>query len=113
MSVGFVIVLRPSVLANPDTDLRIVVPDSIEAVSGGAVAAEGWGYAPNGDMHLFFSSQSEASGFAGIQQALSHSLHKGNDLSTATIACRVSQSGPYTVVAPIAAAGEVVEDIDA
>ena len=111
--VALVVVLEPEALSNPDTDLAILVPDAIEASADGLVVANGWGYAENNAMHLFFECYDQEKGIECVRRVLSDQSTAGNDLSAAIIAVRSDERGPFTGVFPPRAVGLVVEDIDA
>jgi hypothetical protein len=110
--VTFLVVVGPATLANPDTDLRELIPDLIENHSAGLVQSDGWGYAPDDAMHLFFRAPSSELGEQHIRTAIESTPVLGNDLSMATIAIRSTSEGPFTTVHPPANRGQSIPDID-
>jgi hypothetical protein len=111
--VTFVVVVDPARLKNPDTDLRELIPDLIENHSAGLVQSDGWGYAPDDAMHLFFRASTSELGEQLICAALESTPVLGNDISMATIAFRSASEGPFTTVHPPANWGQSIADIDA
>ena len=111
--VTFVVVVDPARLVNPDTDLRELIPELIESYSAGTVQSDGWGYAADDAMHLFFRASSREQGLQQICAALKSTPVLGNDLSTTTIACRATGEGAFTAVHPQAILGHLIADIDA
>ena len=109
----FVVVLGPENLTNPDADLSVLVPQLIENYSHSEVQSLGWGYAPDDAMHFFFQASSRDDGLQKICAALESTPVKGNDLSSAAIACRFVDQGAFTVLHPPAIVGQTIADIDA
>ena len=111
--VTFVVVVDPANLDNPDTDLRALIPELIESHSAGLVQSDGWGYAPDDTMHLFFRAPGREPAAQQICAALESTSVPGNDLSMATIAFRSASEGPFTTLHPPAKRGQLIADIDA
>lgn len=111
--VTFVVVVDPARLDNPDADLRTLIPDLIETHSAGLVQSDGWGYAPDDTMHLFFRAPGREPAAQQICAALASTRVLSNDLSLATIAFRSASEGPFTTLHPPADCGQSIADIDA
>ncbi len=101
----FVIVLNSSELANPDTDLAVLIPETIERLSNGFVVADRWAYDQDEAMHLYFRSANASAGLRAIKSALANGPICGNDLSNVVIASRSTTEGCFRVVSPAAKAG--------
>lgn len=110
--VTFVVVVDPARLDNPDADLHTLIPDLIESYSEGLVQSDGWGYAPDDTMHLFFGAPGREPAAQQICAALESTSVLGNDLSMATIAFRSASEGPFTALHPPASRGQSIADID-
>ena len=107
---SFVVVLDPKRLNNADTDLSVLVPDAIERNSEGFVLAEGWTYADNETMQLYFSCSNSVKGMELIRKALSLGTFKENDLSHSLVGFRPLNTGKYVVVHPPGEIGLYIED---
>ena len=90
---SFVVVLDPKRLNNADTDLSVIVPDAIERISEGFALSEGWTYADNETMQLYFSCSDSAKGLELIRKTLSLGTFKENDLSQALVGFRPLNTG--------------------
>jgi len=78
-----IIKLSPGKLKNPDLDLRYLVPDRIEEVTGGAVQDNGYDYLDDGDssLCLWLETQSAEGQYPGIVELLKRERFCENDLS--------------------------------
>ncbi len=101
----FVIVLNSTELANPDTDLAVLVPQAIERLSNGFVVADRWAYDQDEAMHLYFHSANASAGLRAIKAALANGPICGNDLSNVVIASRSTTDGNFRVLSPADQAG--------
>ncbi len=110
---SFVVILDPKVLVNADTDLSLLVPEAIEKHSEGFVSEEGWAYADDLTMHLYFSCSDPVEGLEQIKRALSLGPIKQNNLSETVVGLRTLDSGKYTAVHPSEKIGMYIEDADA
>ncbi len=75
------ILLDPDQLANPDADLRYLLPDAICAHAGGSITADGYDYvgAPP-FMLVYLATDDLAAGLAATLHIIEHERLLSNDL---------------------------------
>lgn len=110
--VEFVVVLDSAGMVNPDTELNSLVPELVEAHSAGRVQSDGWTFAADDTMQLFFSATNADQGAHDIRVALASAPVLGNDISGLTIAVRHTNHGAFTSIHPAAALGSLIPDIN-
>ena len=95
--------LEPAPLANPDADLRYLIPECIERSTGGAVREDGYDYLADDAMIIFLTADSPDRA-ADVLAALAAEPICGNHiLETAVIA--VDDGDGYKVEHPPGYAG--------
>ena len=78
---SIVIKLNPEKLANPNLDIRYVLPDLIVAKTGGVAIDDGYDYAgERTDMYLFLSTQDLATSLNAVLGLIENEIILGNDL---------------------------------
>ena len=94
--------LDPTTQANPDADMRYVLPDLLVARSGGSMSDDGYDYVRDARgvslMLLFLDTDDVNSAVATVIQVLKSERVLGNDLSTTPVA--VEDGDEFSVVYP-------------
>ncbi|MFZ6798966.1 hypothetical protein ACO0KZ_04140 [Undibacterium sp. Di24W] len=107
------LVLAGENLENSDTELCVQRPRWIENHSQGEVQTLGWDYSIEDEMNIFFAAEDKEHGLQKICGALASELVLENDLSSATIAWRGTDSWASITLYPPEIVGRIVEDITA
>ena len=98
--------LDPRHLANPDLDIRYVLPDLLEARSGGVISDDGYDYV--GDVPylvLFLQTQDVAGALRVIDSVIKKEEILGNRLAEGVVV-GWKDEGRYTITYPADFAGE-------
>ena len=85
-----IITLEANKLANPDLDLRYLVPQRVEAVSGGQMKDNGYKYLSGGCIGIWLKAEDAQAGAETVIGLMKSELFLHNDLS-ATAKVYVSQ----------------------
>lgn len=97
---SLVVRLDPDSLANPDTDLRHLVPERIRKVSDGVLVEDGYDYCGEPPfLLLFFQTEDLDVGLSQLIRAVETERILGNDLREGTLIA-VDRSGIYDVMYP-------------
>lgn len=98
--------LDPQYLANPDLDLRYVLPDTIVSLAKGLVQDDGYEYGLQSNvMFIFLHTTSPAEAIPIVLDVIENTSLLGNDLSTACVVAvspvdHDEQSQNYSVAFP-------------
>lgn len=98
--------LDPQYLANPDLDLRYVLPDTIVSLAKGLVQDDGYEYGLQSNvMFIFLHTTSPTEAVPVVLNVLCHTPLLGNDLSRGSIVAvspvdHDEQSSNFTSVFP-------------
>lgn len=82
-----IVLLNPDKLANPDLDLRYIIPDRIEKVSDGLIQDDGYDYvdAPEGQsgplLGIWLRTESASENWPVLVKLFEEEKFMGNDLS--------------------------------
>lgn len=76
-----VIKLYPTKLENPDLDLRYLLSEEIEKLSGGKVQEDGYDYLENQALGIWLKAESATATYPEIVQLIKEKTFLGNDLS--------------------------------
>ena len=101
-----VIQLDPTRLANPDLDIRYMLPDLLVARSGGRLREDGYDYFGEGLeslMQVYLTTEDAAAALPGVIHVLRTERVLGNDLSEVAVA--VEDEEGFRVVHPPGFAG--------
>lgn len=108
---AIVIRLDPAQLANPDADLRYVLPDLIAERSGGVITADGYDYLDDDQMLLFLRTDDLTAATDVVLEVVRGERPLGNSLTSAVVGARDADEpddAPYVVVHPPEHRGEIV-----
>jgi hypothetical protein len=108
---SIIVQLDPNKLANPDLDIRYVLPDLLVAKSAGRLIDDGYDYVEtpgdgpgNSFMLLFLRTEDVSAALPGVIATLQSERVLGNDLSAVPVAVEDDQG--FRVVHPEHFAGE-------
>jgi hypothetical protein len=102
-----VLSLNSVALANPDLDIRYVLPDLLAERSGGAIEDDGYDYADDPRTLLLFLRTTDLNAaLACIRDVIENVPVLGNDLRPATVVA-VKRPKGYEVVYPVDYRGSI------
>lgn len=77
--------LDPSLLENPDTDLRYLLPDLVTAASDGAVVDDGYDYDDDGHLVIYMATSDVDVAIEAVRLVVESQRPLGNDLAQAAV----------------------------
>lgn len=103
----FTLRLDPGRLANPDLDIRYVLPDLLAERSGGTIQDDGYDYVGQAPPYLvlFLKATELQPAIACIRHVIENERVLENDLRPAVVAA-VEREGRYDVIFPAGFGGE-------
>ena len=103
----FAIILNPSLLTNPDLDIRYALPDHIVSLSSGNIQSDGYDFVgPENHLAIFLTGADEEDGKGMIAETISNKKVLENDLRDAAI-CLSRKTGAWEVFYPLNYSGPV------
>lgn len=78
-----IVKLEPGKLANPDLDLRYLIPDRIEEISAGAIQDNGYDYLENDALGIWLMAESAEKSYPVVIKMMQEERFLENDLTQA------------------------------
>ncbi len=78
-----IVKLEPGKLANPDLDLRYLIPDRIEEISDGAIQDNGYDYLEDDSLGIWLRAESAEGSYPVVIKMMQEERFLGNDLAQA------------------------------
>ena len=92
--------LDPTLLVNPDADLRYLLPDLMVERAGGALVDDGYDYLEDGRMMIYLLAESLDVALPTIREVLETGELLGNSLRSAVAAVADADGDNFVVIYP-------------